>query len=414
MAHNLLSATKVDKLAKPGRYADGGNLYLVVDKSEARNKRWVFRFTFAGKQLDMGLGGLDRGVPLKRARELAEAARVCLADGKNPITERQAQNAIPTFGALAKEYLAGGERRWRNAAHRRQWTQTLEDYAKPIWEKPVNVITEDDILNLLKPIWNTKRETAGRVRARIEKVLDLKQARIHRTVENPARWKGAIKEDIEPFADKQVGGAKHYAAMAFGDVPTFLEGLRTREATAGLALEFLILTACRSNEVLGAMWSEIDFKAKTFAVPLERMKSWRPDKTEMLPHVVPLSPRAIEILETMKTGRTTRDPNEFIFPGQRPDRPLSNMSFAMLLRRMKVDVTTHGFRSSFRTWCGERTNFPREIAEACLSHSVGNQVELAYNRATFLEKRRRVMDAWAGFCAGQASAKVVQLRQPAA
>jgi integrase len=255
------------------------------------------------------------------------------------------------------------------------------------------------VLSVLRPIWQTKPETASRLRGRIEAVLDAARVRGHipPNAANPARWRGHL-DKLLPRARKLSRG--HHPAMPFADVPGFVARLREREATAALALEFIILTASRSGEALGARWSEIDKHAKVWTVPAERMKRG-------VEHRVPLSPRAFEILEVMATATH----GDLVFPAHKADRPLSNMACSMLLRRMCVEgVTVHGFRSSFRDWAGELTNFPRELAEAALSHVVGDEVERAYRRGDALARRRRAMDSWAAYCGKVPDAKVIPLR----
>jgi integrase len=403
-----LKALGLDRKA-PGRYGDGGGLYLLVDKAGAR--RWLFRFRWkdnraekgSGRLRDMGLGNLG-SVPLAKARELAAQCRGDLADGLDPIARREARQAlkkgVPTFGRCADELVDALEAGWRNEKHRHQWRHTLTEYAAAIRPRPVDKVTTEDVLSVVQPIWQTKPETASRLRGRIEAVLDAARARGHipQNTANPARWRGHL-DKLLPKRKKLTRG--HHPAMPFADVPTFIEHLRKREAIAALALEFIILTAARSGEALGARWQEIDMKEKVWTLPDRRMKRG-------VEHRVPLSPRAIEILEAMAKGAR----GDLVFSTHRADRPMSGMACTMLLRRMKAEgVTVHGFRSSFRDWAGECTSFPREIAEAALAHAVGNEVERAYRRSDALEKRRKLMDAWASYCTKSQSGKVVQLRR---
>lgn len=251
----ITTDTQVRALKTPGRYGLGGtnrNLYLIVDR--ALNRRWVFRFTFDGVERDMGLGSY-LSVPLAAATKQAEKLRAQVAEGKNPIELKAAEKAVPTFGAVAEEYLAGGDKRWKNAKHAYQWRRTLEVDAKAIWVKRVDRISQHDVFEVLKAMWNTRRETASRLRGRIETILDLKAARVHRTGSNPAEWK-VLKKDLEEIADNAAGVTSHFAAMPWADVPAFMIDLRAREATAALALEFTVLCAARSGETLGARWSE--------------------------------------------------------------------------------------------------------------------------------------------------------------
>jgi integrase len=380
-----LSARGVASLSLPGRHADGNGLYLVVDKAGA--KRWVFLFRFEGRLREMGLGGLS-SVPLSRARELATDARTVLATGQNPIDARKIDRAIPTFGACADQLLESMSSEWRNAKHRAQWKMTLEEYAKPLRGKPVDEITTEDVLKVLKPIWTEKPETASRLRGRIERVLDAAKALGHRSGENPALWRGHLK-NLLPRRQKLTRG--HHAAMPYDEVAKFCRDLQGREAVASQALRFCILTAARSGEVLGARWEEVDLKKGVWTVPAARMKAARE-------HRVPLTESAKSILVELAEARTDRQRTDYVFPGQKRGAPLSGMAMAMILRRMKVTgVTVHGFRSSFRDWAGECTTFPREVAEAALAHTIGDETERAYRRGDALEKRRKLMDAWAAY-----------------
>jgi integrase len=387
-----LTARKV-ATAKAGKHSDGGNLYLIVSNTGSR--KWVLRFTWRGAAKEMGLGS-GNDVPLADAREKAAEARRQLARGINPIDERKRDGGIPTFGSVADdvcETLAAG---FRNEKHKAQWRMTLTIYAAPLRSKPVDTISAEDVLAVLKPIWTEKPETASRVRGRIEKVLDAAKAKGHRTGENPARWRGHL-DHLLPKPLKLTRG--HHAAMAYDDVPAFIGELRKRDATAALALEFCILTAARSGEVLGLRCSEIDFDKKIWTVPANRMKAGRE-------HRVPLSARACTILE----GLAEVNGRDFIFAGQMRKKPLSNMAMDMILRRMKRDdVTVHGFRSSFRDWSGNITNFPREVTETALAHIIGDKAEQAYRRSDALEKRRKLMDAWAAYCEPRAFENVVRL-----
>ena len=389
-----LTARKVET-AKPGKYSDGGNLYLIVSETGAR--KWVLRFTWRGRAKEMGLGSAA-SVPLADAREKAASARRKIAQGLNPIDERKRDGGIPTFGEMAddvREALSAG---FRNEKHKAQWKSTLETYAAPLRAKPVDTIATDDVLAVLKPIWTTKAETASRVRGRIEKVLDAAKAKGFRDGENPARWRGHL-DHLLPRPSKLARG--HHAAMPYEEVAAFVAKLREREATSALALELCILTAARSGEILGMRWSEIDLDKKIWTVPADRMKAGRE-------HRVPLSPRAVAILrqlEKLKTG-------EFVFPGQARNKPLSNMAMEMVLRRMKIeDATVHGFRSSFRDWAGNVSSFPREVIETALAHVIGDKAEQAYRRSDALEKRRKLMEAWAAYCEPKTMGDVVTLQR---
>lgn len=388
-----LTARKVGT-AKPGKYSDGGNLYLIVADSGAR--KWVLRFTWRGRAKEMGLGSAIN-VPLADAREKAADARRKVAQGLNPIEERKRDGGIPTFGEMAdkvREALSAG---FRSEKHKAQWKTTLETYAAPLRAKPVDTIGTDDVLAALKPIWTKKAETASRVRGRIEKVLDAAKAMGFREGENPARWRGHL-DHLLPKPLKLTRG--HFAAMPYEEVPKFVGHLRKREAVAALALEFCILTAARPGETFGLPWSEIDMEKKIWTVPAERMKPGRE-------HRVPLSHRTFAILKELARLRQ----GDFVFEGQRRNRPLSSGAMDSLLDRMKVEnATVHGFRSSFRDWAGNVSSFPREIMEMALSHVIGDKAEQAYRRGDALDKRRKLMEAWANYCEPRTTGNVVELK----
>lgn len=391
-----LSARTVSTIAEPGRHSDGGGLYLNVTPSGARS--WVFMWKKDGKRREMGLGSAG-SVTLARARERASECRAQVAARLDPIQTRdaadKAKRGTPTFGFIADALIASKEVEWRNPKHRAQWRMTLGRYAEPLRSLPVDQIDTAAVLAVLKPLWLEKPETASRLRGRIEAVLDAAKAQGHRSGENPAAWRGHLSH-LLPKRGKLKRG--HHAAMAYQDVPAFMERLRAREAIATLALEFCVLTAARSGEVLGARWSEIDLTAKVWTVPAERMKAARE-------HRIPLSERALAILEKLSEARTV----DLVFPGQRAGKPLSGMAMEMVLRRMRLDdVTVHGFRSAFRDWAGNETHFPREIAEAALAHVIGDKAEQAYRRGDAIEKRRVLMEAWAQFLSPK-GAKVVAI-----
>jgi len=392
-----LTARKV-QTAKPGKYSDGNNLYLVVSPSGAR--KWVCRYMWRGQAKEMGLGGAWT-VSLAEAREKAAAAVRALKAGQNPIAERKRTGGIPTFGEFADEVVSSLSSGFRNSKHRAQWRMTLTTYAAPLRSIPTDTITTDDVLGVLKPIWTTKSETASRLRGRIEKVLDAAKAKGFREGENPARWRGHL-DHLLPKQNKLSRG--HHAAMPYVDVPAFLASLRDRGALTWDALEFCVLTAARSGEVLGTRWSEIDLDSAIWSVPKERMKTGRP-------HRVPLSRRAVAILRKLEGSKGD---GEFVFLGHATGKPLSNMAMGMVLRRMKLDVTVHGFRSSFRDWAGNETAFPREIVETALSHVIGDKAEQAYRRSDALEKRRKLMEAWAVYCEAKGRTNVVLLERRAA
>lgn len=401
------------KNAKPGRHADGGGLHLLVKASGARS--WVYRFMLRGTARDIGLGaaaGPD-AITLAAARDKAGALRLKVKAGIDPLEERdrQAAEALAaaqaariagiTFRAVANVHIAANEGSWRNAKHRQQWGNTLATYVYPvIGELPVAEIGTAHVLKILEPIWSSKPETASRVRGRIETILDAAKVRGYREGENPARWRGHLAQ-ILPARSRLTRG--HHKAMPYEAVPAFVGELRVRHAMAALALEFAILTAARTGEVLGATWHEIDFEKALWTVPADRMKAGKE-------HRVPLSPRAVEILE--KTKPLGKD---WLFPAD-DDGALSTMAMTMLLRRMDRDCTVHGFRSAFRDWAAESTGFAHEVCEMALAHVIENKAEAAYRRRDLFEKRRRLMAEWAAYCSTPraSSTNVAPLRKATA
>jgi integrase len=349
-------------------------------------------YTLGGKRRVMGLGGYP-SVSLKDARRNRDEAEKQLQNGKDPSAERQVAlpsepQSAPTFGEMAEQVITSKESQWRNAKHRAQWSMTLDVYAAPLKDKPVDEITTVDVLAVLKPLWLTKQETASRLRGRIEAVLDAAKALKHRSGENPAAWKGNLTHLLARPSKLARG---HQTALAYNEIPEFFTKLQAQDnSVATLALEFTILTAARTSETLGAKWAEFDVKNKVWVVPAVRTKTSKE-------HRVPLSNRCIEILASMGSVRDS----EYAFLGMRKHQPLSNMAMLMLLRRMNRDVTVHGFRSSFRDWAGNETHYPRELIEEALSHLVGNEVERAYRRSDAIEKRRMLMNDWAAFCLGK-------------
>lgn len=391
-ATNKLTDARCKAVSEPGRLSDGAGLYLHVKSGGA--KSWAFIWKAAGKRREMGLGPYP-AVKLARARALAAEAREAVAGGRDPIADKRKEEE-PTFGEAADRFLASNEGAWRNEKHRAQWRMTLESYAMPMRAKRVSEIGTDEVLAVLTPLWQKRPETASRLRGRIERVLDFARARGWRDGENPALWRGHLKA-ILPARQKLTRG--HHAAMPYKAVPGFLAQLRGREAMAARGIEFLILTAARSGEVLGARWDEIDLEAGLWTVPAGRMKAGQE-------HRVPLSGRALAIITALSETRTS----DFVFPGQKSGRPLSGMAFEMLMRRMDAGAfTVHGFRSAFRDWAGDETSFPREVAEQALAHRVGDATERAYRRADALERRRKLMEAWAGYCIAVPCGNVVQL-----
>jgi len=386
-----LTARKVET-AKAGKYSDGNNLYLIVSRSGTR--KWVLRFTWRGKAREMGLGSATT-VSLADAREKAAHARRMVAQNIDPIQERKRTGGVPSFGEMVDQVHESLSAGFRNEKHKAQWKSTLATYAAPLKDKPVDAIGTDDVLAVLRPIWTTKAETASRVRGRIEKVLDAAKAKGHRHGENPARWRGHL-DHLLPKQSKLARG--HHAALPYEHVASFVGRLRESGGLDAQALELTILTAARSGEILGMRWSEVDLDKRVWTLPPNRMKAGRE-------HRVPLSDRAMAMLRQLAEIRT----GDFVFPGQRKDRPVSRMAMTLVLRRMKADVTVHGFRSAFRDWCGNETHFPREIVETALAHVVGNDIERAYRRSDALEKRRALMEKWAGYCDPNRTAKVLQL-----
>lgn len=378
------------KNAGHGRHGDGGGLWLEVD---SYGGRWVFRYQLAKRSREMGLGSL-RDVGLSRARQMAQEARELLARRIDPIARRQASQAsVPTFADVAEDYITAQAAGFRNAKHIYQWRQTLGDsYCKALRSRRVDEITTDDVMGVIRPIWTSKAETAQRLRARIERILDAARIRGYRTGENPARWKGHLEFLLPKRAKLQRG---HHAALPADEVPGLIELLRAKDTVAAYCLEFTILTASRTGEAIAARWEEVD--GDVWTVPAARMKAFKA-------HRVPLVPRAIEIIDHMrKLG------SPWVFPGQhRLKRHLSNMAMLRLLDDLGFECTTHGFRSTFRDWAGDRTNFPREIIEAALAHSLKSEVEAAYRRSDALEKRRRLMEAWAGFCEPKSKGNVLR------
>ena len=395
---NRLQANVLTRSLRPGRHADGGNLYLSVSKAGA--KRWVFLYRGPNSRpIEMGLGAV-RDVSLAKAREKAIAARALLADGKNPLEVQRAERAVPTFGEAADDLIASMRPSWKNEKHAEQWTMTLTRYAAPIREKRVDHVQTEDVLQILRALWQTRPETASRVRGRIERVLDSARAQDHRSGENPARWRGHL-DLILPRRTKLSRG--HHAAMPYTEVPEFVRTIQQKLTMSNLALEFGILTAARSGEVREAAWTEVNRIDAVWTVPPKRMKEGRE-------HRVPLCGRALEILNLASRIAGKRQ-SEFVFPGTRPGRPLSDMSLAMAIRRNgQGQYTVHGFRSSFRDWAGDETDFAREIAEAALSHLVGDDSERAYRRSDALQKRRNLMNDWAKYLDADPSLTIVPPR----
>jgi integrase len=390
-ALNKLSQLKITKTTKPGLYADGGGLYLQI--TAAGVKSWLFRYMRSGRARGMGLGPLHT-IGLAEARVRALDCRRLLLDGVDPIESRDAEraaNAIAaangvTFKQCAEQYIEAHRAGWKNAKHADQWSNTLKTYVDPVFGAlPVSAVDTTLVMKVLEPIWTTKTETASRVRGRIESILDWATVRGHRTGENPARLKGHL-DTLLPKRSR-VQKVKHHPALPYADMPGFIKLLRAEEGIAARALEFLILTATRTNEVIRATWNEFDIKAGVWTIPAERMKMRKE-------HRVPLSKRAAEIIEAQRAMQQS----DYVFPGARYGKPLSNMAMLQLLERMKrSDITVHGFRSTFRDWAGETTHYPREVCEAALAHGIKDKAEAAYARGDLFVKRAALMEDWAKF-----------------
>ncbi|MBY5771438.1 tyrosine-type recombinase/integrase [Rhizobium leguminosarum] len=414
-----MSEKEVAAKVKAGRFGDGGNLSLVVKETGSRSWAFIYRQKQPNgkpsKTVELGLGpyisvkdqkeGVKVAfVTLKQARALAAECRDWLAMGKDPKAERAAARApvevvestIPTFGKFADGWIAETIKPGlKNAKHIAQWETTMSDtYIASLRKVRIDCVTDDDVIAAVKPLWDDTRETASRILGRIARALTEAKARKLRTGDNPAEW---------DLVKGRLGGGKqkrsHHSALPYRDMPTFMTALRSRIGTAARCLEFTILTAARSGEAFGAVWSEIDFDNATWTVPAERMKMG-------LEHNVPLSDAAIAVLELMKPKHFKK--TDFIFPGTKEGKPLSTMAMDMTIRRLEEaghcgDITTHGMRSAFRDWSGSQTDYPRDLCEEALAHAVGDATERAYRREQAIEKRRPMMTDWANYCAGVAS-----------
>jgi integrase len=387
-----LAPITVSRLTKPGLHFVGVVAGLALQVLPTGGRTWILRVTVAGKRRDMGLGGYP-DVTLSGAREAARVARAIIKDGRDPIAEaRAAASALRaslakdvTFEEAARSYLAAHEGGWRNAKHAQQWRNTLKSYVYPsIGGLLVRYVELAHILAVLEPIWTEKTETAKRLRGRIEQVLDWATARGYRDGLNPARWRGHLDKLLA--RPSKIAGVEHHVALPFAEMSGFMQRLGDAKGTGASALRFAILTAARSGEVRGATWAEIDLKAAVWTIPGKRMKMGRE-------HRVPLSPTAIALLAALPRMVGT----EFVFPAPRGGA-LSDMTLSAVVRRMKVAAVPHGFRSTFRDWASEQTNYPRDVAEMALAHAIGDKVEAAYRRGDLFEKRRGLMTDWATFC----------------
>lgn len=387
MARHKLTDAAIKRLDQPGIYSDGDGLFLRVRKGGSR--QWFFITRRGGKRAEIGLGGYGQGtapVSLALAREKADAIRQQLARGIDPRDERRPARVI-TFKHCMDELLASKEGGWKNDKHRAQWHMTLRDYAEPLHDLPIADIAVGDVKAALEPHWTVRPVTADRLRSRIQAVLDYGIAHGWRTAGNVARWRGLLDKVMPPR--QKVAG--HHAALAYADAPKVAKALRESTGVAARAVEFVMLTAARTGEARGATFDEIDTVARTWTVPAERMKAGKA-------HVVPLSERALAIVEAMRQRAT----GSLIFGGGIEDRPISDTAMTKALRLASPDksATLHGLRSTFRDWCGDKTEFPREVAEAALAHTLSDKVEAAYRRSTALEKRRELMTAWEGYLNG--------------
>jgi len=401
-----LTAAKV-RTAEPGRYGDGDGLYLLV-RSPA-TAFLIFRYTRSGRLREMGLGRArgQNAVSLAEARVHAGVHHRAVRAGGDPLAAKDAaalaaaaavqQSAIAarTFRQAAEEFIANKKAEWRNATHASQWPSTLETYVYPHFgDVPVAAVDTAHVLAALQPIWRTKTETATRIRSRIEVILDAEKVRGHRTGENPARWGGHLKQ-ILPAAGK-IAPVEHHAALPYVQMPAFFQCVQQAKGVGARALEFTALTVGRTGMTLGAMWSEVDLEEGIWTVPAERMKGKREFR-------MPLSKPALTLIRKMADLRVSEDPNLFIFPGATSSGMLSNNTMLKVLERLgRPEVTTHGFRSTFKDWASECTSFPPEVSEIALAHAVDDKVEAAYRRGDLFRKRRDLSEAWANYCLGLA------------
>ncbi len=402
-----LTALEVTHAKAPGMYADGGGLYLRVGPKGS--KSWIYRFDLNKKTREMGLGPF-RSVSLAEARAKAHECRRLRDAGIDPIEHQRQErtraaleaSSTMTFKEATTAYIAAHRAGWRSATHAAQWDSTLKTYAEPVLGRlPLQAIDTGLIMQVIEPIWASKVDTANRTRGRIEAILDWAKVRGYRHGENPARWRGHLDKLLP--ARSKVRKVKHHAALPYPALPSFMQTLRGKTGIATRALEFTILTAARTTEALGAKWPEIDTEQKIWTVPAERMKAGKE-------HRVPLSPRALEIVEEMKK---VRDEDGFIFSSKRRAKPLSNMAMLQVLHRCgHDDLTVHGFRSTFRDWAEERTDHPRNVIEMALAHTIGDKVEAAYRRGDLMEKRRLLMIQWDQYCSSpESSATVISISQ---
>ena len=414
MAHVLgkLSALGVGRLKKKGLYGDGGGLYLQI--GPVGNKSWLFRYMQHKKARAMGLGALN-AVTLAEARLKAADCRKLLAAGHDPIEAKKTEQTAArlattkgtTFEACAKAYIEAHKAGWKQERHAKQWDQALTKHVYPIFGKlPIQAIDTALVVKALEPIWQKKTETAKRLRGRIECILDWAKVREYRQGENPARWRGHL-ENLLARPSKLIK-VEHFAALSYTKVNDFIQRLDKQAGMGALALKLVIYTACRSREVLEATWDEFDLENKIWTIPETRMKTGKE-------HRVPLTAPALAILKQLKhehENYSTTDESNYVFPSPKGNAPLSNVVMLALLKRMnRRDITVHGFRSSFRDWAAEQTNFPREVAEAALAHAVQSRVEAAYRCSDLFEKRRLLMERWVRYCQTlQGESKVLEMK----
>ena len=389
-----LTAHKVSSITKRGLHGDGGGLYLQV--SAKGHKSWIFRYRENGRLRNHGLGSA-KTLTLAEAREAARECRKLRLQGIDPIEAKrqrrvearlEAAKAV-SFAQCAEEYIRAQRAGWRNAKHAQQWSNSLATHVFPLFgDLPVAAIDATLVFKALEPIWATKNETASRLRGRIEAILEWAKVHGYRTGENPAQWKGNLAHMLPP--PRKVKREEHHPALPHAEMSAFWRALAQRPGVAAQALRFTILTAARTSEVLEATWDEVDLEAALWTLPAGRMKAEKE-------HRVPLAPQAVALLREMRAQRT----GDYLFPSAKVGRALSNVAMIAVLRRMeRSDITVHGFRSTFRDWAAECTDFPREVPEAALAHTLGNKVEAAYRRSDLFEKRRALMEAWAAYCDG--------------
>jgi integrase len=390
---NRLSALKVARAKQPGMYADGGGLYLRV--AEGGSKQWVFRYAAGTRDRDMGLGPVHT-LTLPEAREKAREARLLRLEGIDPIEAKRARIAAlraadaraMTFKQCAEGFIKDNEASWTSARHRQEWVGSLVRLVYPtLGSLPVAAIDTPLVLKVLKPIWEKTPETASRVRGRIENVLGWATVHHYRAGDNPARWGGLLEHALP--ARSKIAKVEHHAALPYAEIGAFVAKLRGDSGVAAACLQFITLTAARLDEARSSTWDEIDLANRIWVVPARRMKA---DKE----HRVPLSDGTIAILEQMQVIRQS----DYVFPGRLEGRPIGDNTIWRLAKEAAgSDITIHGLRSSFRDWAAERTSFPREVAEMALAHAIPDAVEAAYRRGDLFEKRRKLMDAWAAYCA---------------